>query len=128
MKKIFALVLGAVLAVVMVSSCSKLIGGEASFEESFLYGKWQSGTLFYKYASDYTGRTWDTSDDVTEEEGTRFTWQLVNAELTHIYVTELSADGTKASVPKVYTVTTLTANTLVYEDDYGVTYTFSKVN
>ena len=56
MKKIFALVLGAVLAVVMVSSCSKLIGGEASFEESFLYGKWQSGTLFYKYASDYTGR------------------------------------------------------------------------
>lgn len=48
--------------------------------------------------------------------------------MTHIYVTELSADGTKASVPKVYTVTTLTANTLVYEDDYGVTYTFSKVN
>ena len=128
MKKIFALLACALLAVLFVSSCTKLSGDDASFKESFLYGKWQSGTLFYKYASDYTGRTWDTSDDVTEEEGTRFTWELVNAELTHIYVTELGADGTKASIPKVYTVTTLTETTLIYEDDYGVTYTFSKVN
>ena len=128
MKKILGLLVLAVMAVVMVSSCSKLMGGDASFEESFLYGKWQSGTLFYKYASDHSGKTWDTSDDVTEEEAMNLTWELVNAELTHIYVTELSADGTKAAVPKVYTVTTLTANTLIYEDDYGVTYSFSKVN
>ena len=30
-------------------------------------------------------------------------------------------------VPKVYTVTELTASTLSYEDDYGKTHTFTKV-
>lgn len=127
MKKIFGLLASLAVLAVMVSSCSKM-GDDVSFDETFLYGKWQSGTLFYKYASDHSGKTWDVADDVTEEEAMNFTWELVNAEFTHIYVTELSADGTKASIPKVYTVTTLTATSLIYEDDYGKTYSFSKVN
>lgn len=32
------------------------------------------------------------------------------------------------NVPKVYTVTKLTSTTLSYEDDYGKSYTFTKVN
>lgn len=94
-----------------------------TFDENLLYGKWQSGTLFYKYISDGSGTTWDTADDVQEAEGQAFTWTLVEAELTHIYVLEIGG-----SVPKVYTVTKLTATSLVYEDDYGTSYSFTKVN
>ncbi len=125
MKKIFFLFLSALVFMTSVNSCSFLLDNEAGFEESFLYGKWQSGSLYYKYASDHTGATWDTADDVTEDEAMHFTWTLVNAEFTHIYVTEINA--TKASIPKVYTVTTLTSNKLIYEDDYGTEWVFSKV-
>ena len=95
---------------------------EESFDESLLPGKWQSGTLFYKYLSSGSGTTWDTGDDVTEAEGQAFTWTLVKAELTHIHVLQIGG-----SVPKVYTVTELSATTLKYHDDFGVNSSFTKV-
>lgn len=96
---------------------------EESFDESLLIGKWQSGTLYYKYLADGTGGTWDTSDDVTEAEAQAFTWTLVQSELTHIHVLE-----TGGSVPKVYTVTELTSTSLKYEDDFGVSFSFTKIS
>jgi hypothetical protein len=95
---------------------------EESFDETLLYGKWQSGTLFYKYFADATGYTWDTGDDVTEAEAQDFTWTLVGAELTQIHILEMGG-----TVPKVYTVTELTSTTLKYEDDFGVSSSFTKV-
>lgn len=92
-----------------------------TFQESFLIGKWVSGTVHYKYVSNYTGTTWDTADDVTEAEGQPFTWSLVQSELTHIHIIE-----TEGSVPKVYTVTELTATTLKYEDSLGTKYSYTK--
>lgn len=94
-----------------------------SFDSSLLTGKWQSGTLFYKYLSDGNGSTWDTADDVTEAEAQKFTWTLVDAELTHIHILEIGGSG----VPKVYTVTELTSTSLKYEDDFGVKWAFTKV-
>jgi hypothetical protein len=96
---------------------------EESFDEALLIGKWQSGTLFYKYLADGTGGTWDTSDDVTEAEAQLFTWTLVKSELTHIHVLEVGG-----AVPKVYTVTELTATSLKYNDDFGVSFSFTKVS
>ena len=93
-----------------------------SFDDSLLIGKWQSGTLFYKYLADYTGGTWDTADNVPEEDAQAFTWTLVNAELTHIHILEIGG-----TVPKVYTVTELTATSLKYHDDFNVNWTFTKV-
>lgn len=95
---------------------------ESSFQESFLIGKWVSGTVYYKYASNYSGATWDTSDDVTEAEAQTFTWTLVQSELTHIHILEVGGGG----VPKVYTVTELTATSLKYKDNFG-TYSFTKL-
>jgi hypothetical protein len=95
---------------------------EDSFDESLLVGKWESGTLFYKYNYDGTGATWDERDDVTEDEAQEFTWTLVEAELTHIHILEMGG-----TVPKVYTVTKLTETTLEYEDSFGKTFSFSKV-
>ena len=94
---------------------------EESFESSLLTGKWQSGTLYYKYLTDGSGVTWDTGEDVTEAEGQAFTWTLVKSELTHIHILEMGG-----SVPKVYTVTELTATSLKYHDDFGVNFSFTK--
>ncbi len=105
---------------IMAVSCEPT---EESFDESLLIGKWQSGTLFYKYLTDGTGGTWDTADDVTEAEAQAFTWTLVKSELTHIHILEMGG-----TVPKVYTVTELTATSLKYEDDFGGSFSFTKVS
>jgi len=95
---------------------------EASFDESLLIGKWQSGSLFYKYLTDGSGATWDTADDITEAEAQAFTWTLVKSQLTHIHVLEIGG-----TVPKVYTVTELTSTSLRYHDDFGGFFAFTKV-
>ncbi len=94
---------------------------EESFDDSLLIGKWQSGTLFYKYLSNGSGATWDTGDDVTEAEAQAFTWTLEKSELTHIHVLQMGG-----SVPKVYTVTELTSSSLKYHDSFGVKFSFTK--
>lgn len=120
MKKIIRIVLLLVATTTLMVSCIEDF--PVYFDETLLIGKWQSGTVFYKYVSDGSGTTWDTSDDVTEAEAQGFTWTLVNSELTHIYVLEIGG-----SVPKVYTVTELTETTLIYKDDFGTIYSFMKV-
>lgn len=93
------------------------------FDESLLIGKWQSGTLFYTYNYDGSGATWDESDDVTENEAQKFTWTLVEAELTHIHILEMGGNA----VPKLYTLNKLTQISLEYEDSFGKQFSFSKV-
>jgi len=92
------------------------------FENALLLGKWQSGTLFYKYHADGTGATWDTADDVDESEAQEFEWTLVKSDLTHLHI----MTG-ETPVPKFYTVLELTSTTLRYKDDYGKSFTFTKV-
>jgi hypothetical protein len=119
MKKIVSFLGLCIVATVMLVSCDSLV--DKSFDKTLLYGKWQSGTVFYKYLANGTGSTWDTADDVTEEEAQTFTWTLVASELTHIHVLEMGG-----TVPKVYTVTELTDSTLIYEDGYEIS-SFKKV-
>ncbi len=102
-----------------LASCQK----EEEFDETLLIGKWKSGTLYEKYLSNHTGFTWDTKEDVSESEAQSFTWKLEKSTLTQIHIMEVGGN-----VPKVYTVTKLTSTTLSYEDDYGKSYTFTKVN
>ncbi|RLD57911.1 MAG: hypothetical protein DRJ01_13270 [Bacteroidetes bacterium] len=92
-----------------------------SFDESLIIGKWKSGTLYERYDSDKTGATWNTADDVTEEEAQIFTWTITKDQLEQIHIIE---NGGK--VPKVYTITELTASSLTYEDDYGRSKSFTK--
>jgi hypothetical protein len=118
MKKILFYLSMLAMVSLFVVSCEK---EPTQFDESLLYGKWQSGTEFYKYHADGTGATWDTADDVTEAEAQEFTWTLVNADLTQIHIMEIGGN-----VYKYYTVTELTATTLKYHDDYK-SYSFIKV-
>jgi hypothetical protein len=119
MKKILVCLMMCLSFSILFNSCTK---EDASFDEALLVGKWVSGTVFYKYASDYTGGTWDTADDVTEDEAQPFTWSLAKAQLTQIHIMEVGGN-----IPKVYTVTELTSNSLKYKDDFGTTFSFTKV-
>ena len=93
-----------------------------SFDETLLYGKWVEGTVYERYKDDGTGYTWDTADDVSEEEAQDFTWTLDGDQLVQKHIMEIGG-----IVPKTYTVTELTETTLSYQDDYGTTYQFTKV-
>jgi len=97
---------------------------ETVFDESLLIGKWNSGTLFFRYDTGGSGVTWDTADDLTEAEGQAFSWVLDQSELTHIYLMEVSG----GVITKIYTVTKLTSTVLEYKDDTsGDVYSFTKV-
>ena len=109
-----------VIVIAGLQSCSQ---ETINFDEAYLYGTWKSGTLYEKYLSNGTGKTWDTSDDVSEDEAQSFTWTLITDQLTQIQLLEMGG-----SVPKVYNVITLTASQLVYEDNFGKRYSFTKVN
>jgi hypothetical protein len=121
-----------VAVILTFASCAK--EEETSFDEKLLIGKWQTGgTLFYKYNSDYTGSTWDTSDDISEEEAQTFNWTLDGSTLiqTHNAAEKVEAQvvaDTRADVPKYYTVTELTATRLSYKDDLGKSVSFTKVD
>ena len=96
---------------------------EEMFDEILLVGKWKSGTLYYRYFANGNGYTWDVGDDVKEEEAQDFTWTLEKSVFTHIHILEIGG-----TVPKVYTVTELTETSLKYKDDFGKTFSFTKVN
>jgi len=119
MKKLTLVVLSFVFVMLTTTSCEK--EEEVSFDETLIIGKWKSGTLFERYDSDKSGATWDTADDVTEDEAQEFTWTIKIDQLEQIHIIENGG-----LVPKVYTLTTLTASTLVYKDDFGTVKTFSK--
>lgn len=97
------------------------IGGEGNIDETLLYGRWQEGTVFERYDDTGWGATWDVGDDVGEEEAQLFQWSVEGTTLIHEHV------GTFVTVPKVYTISTLTASQLTYSDEYGGTHYFTKV-
>jgi len=121
MRKIFLYLFVFIATTTLIVSCD-LVPTIKSYDETLLYGKWESGTLFYKYLSDGSGATWDTADDVTEAEAQVFTWTLIESELTQNHVLEIGG-----TVPKIYTVSELTDSTLVYNDDFGKKFSFKKI-
>lgn len=103
-----------------------------SFDTALLIGKWSRpspfattenpGDEYYRYDEDGGGATWDTADDVTEAEAQLYTWSVTGSKLTQVHVIEMGG-----TVTKIYTLTSLTSTTLVYKDDFGQSFTFTKV-
>ncbi|HEY5469493.1 MAG TPA: lipocalin family protein [Bacteroidales bacterium] len=118
MKKTLRYLTALVVLTLIAVSCTKL---GTTYDQTLLTGKWKSGTLYYKYAANGTGGTWDTADNVTEAEAQPFTWTLDNDLLTQIHILQIGG-----SVPKVYTVTELTATSLKYHDSFNVSFSFTK--
>lgn len=118
MKKFFPLLLIAV-SMVVLTSCP---GPEQSFDADLMSGTWVSGTEYWTYTADGLGHTWDTADDVTEEEAQQFTWQLDGATLSINHIGEMGE-----VIPKTYTVTKLTTTELQYKDLYNFVHSFTRV-
>jgi len=120
MKEILAKLVIAIIIIVGFTACPIK---PPDFDSKMLVGKWQSNTLFEKYHSDFTGTTWDTADDVFEDEAHPFDWELDGNTLTQIHKMEMGG-----VIPKTYTVTELTDSTFKYRDNYDKSYSFHKIN
>lgn len=94
------------------------------FDGDKIIGKWVSGTEYWRYDDDGNGVTWDTKDDVTEEEGQPFTWSFDEntSRLTQIHIMEMGG-----RVPKYYTITALDDSRMSYKDNYGNISSFTRV-
>jgi hypothetical protein len=121
MKRLILIFLSLALVTLFITSCSEE-ETQPNFDESLIIGKWKSGTLFERYDSNKSGASWDTADDVEEEEAQEFTWTISKDQLEQIHIIE---NGGR--VPKVYTITELTSSSLEYRDAYGEIKSFSKL-
>ena len=121
-KLLFISILAVSAIILSMSSCSP--DTDVEFDQTLLTGKWQENNslVFEVYGKDGSGYTWDEADDVTEAEAQPFTWGLNGNVLTQVHTMEMGGN-----VPKVYTVTKLTATELVYEDNYGKVHSFDKI-
>lgn len=94
------------------------------FDIDLIVGKWVSGTEYYRYDSDGTGITWDTSDDVSEEEGQLYKWEYNSDDNSLTLMHQMEMGGV---IPKYYTLQKLTDNELVYKDKYNDISSFVRV-
>lgn len=93
------------------------------YDTDLIIGLWQSGTVFYRFNEDGSGRTWDIADDVTEVEGSKLTWEVNKTRFIHYHQMEVN----DAIIPKAYNINNLDLMNLEIEDDYDVKTTFIKV-
>lgn len=96
------------------------------FDGTLLVGTWRSGTLHEKYLDNGYGSFWDTADDMGENEGLPFSWSISGSELTHIHLSEMNPGSTL--LPRIYTITELTATRLSYRDSFNNVTSFVKVD
>ncbi|MFI3297696.1 MAG: hypothetical protein R3Y59_08740 [bacterium] len=125
MKKLRLLGFAAVAALAVLftmSSCEDLI---TTFDETLLPGRWQEDTLFEVYNEDGTGYTWDTADDVSESEAQTFSWEI---ESGYFLIQYHDMESSEATIPKTYTITSLSDTEFAYMDSYGTTHTFVRID
>lgn len=95
---------------------------DIEFDADLLIGVWKEGENYYRYNDDGTAVTCDLADDVQEDEGTELSWTLEGDIFTHYYQMEIGG-----TIPKTFNMKVLDLDTMKYNDDYGVSHTFSKV-
>lgn len=95
---------------------------DIEFDAELIPGLWKEDELYYRYNEDGTAVTWDLADDVMEDEGTELEWTLENDVFTHYYHMEIGG-----TIPKVFNMKVLELDSMIYEDDFGVSHKFAKV-
>lgn len=110
-----------VLALIVALCATSCQPDEVSYQAADLVGRWVSGSEYYRYDADGTGATWDTADDVSEDEAQPFTWSLATNRLTLIHQLEMGG-----VVPKTYYIEHLDDATLTYSDSYGNQHSFTR--
>lgn len=122
MKHLKSIVIIAAMALVTALSSCGSDPTSITYDETLLYGEWVEGTVHDTYLEDGSGYSWDTSEDVTEEEASPFQWTLNSDQLTVMHIL-----WNGSVVPKVYTVRVLDSERLVYGDAYGDMHEYQRV-
>lgn len=113
--------------------CMMLTGckDDPVFDGDLIVGKWvaevngSAGTEYYRYDADGTGVTWDTGDDVHEEEGQPYTWSFDQSTSRLTLIHQMEMGGV---VPKSYTVTVLDEQRLEYKDNSSQKFAYIRVS
>lgn len=116
MKRGGKLVIGLVALLALCSCGSEPV--TPTFDEALLIGEWIENTVHEKYLPEGLGTTWDTADDVAEEEADTFNWSFDGSRLIQEHHMVVGV------VPRILTVTKLDLENLVYEDSGGVPHHF----
>lgn len=102
------------LAVGLMAGCVKET--TVTVNPAMVVGKWYDEAqpkVFWRFDSDSTGATWDESEDVREEEGTKFNWSTQGDQLRIDLYGEMGQH-----VYYDWTVTRQTADSLKFKDIY----------
>lgn len=109
------------------ASCEKddILNRDVPYTDDDLMGKWVEGTEYWRFDSNHTGRTWDTADDVQEDDelNTVYTWNLDGNTLTVVF----TGDEVHQAVPRTYTIKSLSSSSLTWNDGISA-HTFSRVD
>ena len=91
--------------------------------QSMLPGIWQSGThVYYRFNDDGTGCTWDTDDDLTEDEASPFQWKVSNGQLVLSHQMRMAG-----FIPRMYHIDAIDNGSLQFHDPY-TEYTLTRLN
>lgn len=83
--------------------------------KEMLVGLWQKeGHVFYRFDADGTGHTWDTDDDLSEEEATPFSWEAYDNAIMMTHKLRI-----RGIVPRYYELDRLNAFDLRFHDTYS---------
>ncbi len=93
---------------------------EDPFDDAYLIGHWVDSSVHEKYLSNGMGTTWDTADDVFEEEADTFSWSRDHSQLIQEH------QMISGVVPRILTINKLDADSLVYEDIGGGIHRFNR--
>lgn len=116
MKRRISYLLWSLCLVTVFTGCSILSGPE-EFDKTLLVGTWVVDgheSDHWRFDVNGNGVSWDTADDVTEEEGQAFTWSLSGATLTITH--RIGMTGANA-IPKTYKMMSLTELSMSYKDE-----------
>jgi len=128
MKRLLYTIVASVVALAM-TSCG-ITDDDLEFDKTLLEGYWVTNSQtngtpdaeYWYYSPNGSGYTWDTSEDIYEDEAQPFTWSLTGATLTQIHIGTMGQE-----VPKRYTLKILSEMRMVYLDEKsGESRTFIK--
>ena len=78
-------------------------------------GLWQSeGSVYYRFYEDGTGHTWDTDDDISEEEASPFEWQISNGNIVLTHKMRI-----KGMIPRLYQIDGFDGESFQFHDAYS---------
>ena len=92
------------------------------YNPALLMGEWLNGSEHTLFVSDGSGWFWDTSDSITRETAQLFEWAMDSNLLVFKYTLALGG-----VVPRLYVVTYVDDESLVYRDSFGESFMWDKV-